>query len=408
MTRLRQSGAFLLFLAKTYYADRCLRNAAALCFTTLLSLAPLTVVTFSILTAFPMFESFTADIQNFILENFVPASGAALQAQLSHLTLKASKMTTLGIASLIISALLLMDTIEGAFNEIWYVTAKRKVIPKFMVYWAVLTLGPILIGASLAGTSYLGSLPLLSDAALITHFKNRLLELLPFIATALACTLLYSVVPNTRVPLRNAIIGAIVAAILFELAKKGFALYVTKFSTYEMIYGALAALPVFLLWLFISWMVVLLGAEISYCLTHFAQIQAQEGKKPTMGQCLLHDFRTLGLIWQSQCRGQLHSSEQLRQNDTLLDEASLDDALTRLEAAELVHQTPNNEWALSKDMSSLTLADLYRAQHQALPEIEPEWLEQDPWYQALNEVVVNANNLTRTAQEIPLQPLYQT
>ena len=406
MPKLQQLGPFLRFLARTYYENRCLRSAADLCFTTLLSLAPLAAVMFSVLTAFPMFKNFTAEIQHFILENFVPATGAALQQQLAQLTLKTSKMTGIGLIFLFISALLLMHTIEETLNEIWYVTAKRKTIPKLMVYWAVLTLGPILLGASLASTSYLGSLSLLSDAAFITYVKNQLLELLPFIATTLACTLLYAVVPNTRVPLRNAIIGAVVAAILFELAKRGFALYVTKFSTYQMIYGALAAIPVFLLWVFISWMVVLLGAEISYCLTHFNQIKAQ-GKRPTTGQCLLHDFRTLGLIWQSQRHGQLLPGEQLHQNDPLLDEASLDEALMRLEAAELIHQTPNNEWALSKDMSTLTLADLYRAQHQTLPEIEPEWLERDPWYLALHEVVTNSNNITHTARETPLQPLYQ-
>lgn len=405
MNRLQQFGSFLSFLAQTYYEDHCLRSAAALCFTTLLSLVPLAAVIFSVFTAFPFFQTFATDIQNFIFENFVPSAGSVLQEHLMELITKSSKLTGFGIAFLIISALMLMNTIEGTLNEIWYVTTQRRAVPKFMVYWAVLTLGPLLIGVSLAVTSYLTSLPFLSDAALVIGLKTKLLGLLPFLATTLACTLLYAVVPNTYVPLRNALIGALVAAILFELAKRGFALYITTFPTYQMIYGALAVIPVFLLWLFISWMVVLLGAELSYCLTHFSYIKARR-KRPTLGECLLHDFRTLGLIWQAQRGGQPPTTDILLQNETLLDEATLDDALIRLETAKLIHRTLENEWALTKDMSALTLADLYLAQHQPLPEIKTEWLGDDPWYRALHHAVAKANRLTLAAQNTPLQTLY--
>lgn len=405
MNRLQQFGSFLRFLAQTYYDDRCLRSAGALCFTTLLSLVPLAAVILSIFTAFPVFESFATEIQNFIFENFVPTSGTVLQEHLTELIAKTSKLTGIGIAFLVISALLLMDTIEGALNDIWYISTKRKALSKFMVYWAVLTLGPLLIGASLAGTSYLASLPLLSETALLIDIKSKLLLLLPFLATTLACTLLYAVVPNTYVPLRNALSGAVVAAILFELAKKGFALYITTFPTYQMIYGALATIPVFLLWLFISWVVVLLGAELSFCLTHFSYIKAKR-KRPTLGESLLHDFRTLGLIWQAQRDGQPPATEKLLENEKLLDEVNLDDALMRLEAARLIHRTPDNAWSLSKDMSTLTLADLYHAQQLALPEISAEWLGEDPWYQALHQAVARSNQLTLTAQNTPLQTLY--
>jgi membrane protein len=407
MDRLQHFGAFLRLFARTYYDDRCLRSAAALCFTTLLSLVPLAAVTLSVFVAVPVFETFATEVQRFIFENFVPASGTILQQQLTELTTKAAKMTGLGIAFLTLSALLLMDTIEGAINDIWHISAQRKALPRFMVYWAMLTLGPLLIGASLAGTSYLASLPLLSDAALLLEIKTRLLGLLPFLATTLACTLLYAVVPNTHVPLRNALSGAVVAAILFELAKKGFAFYITTFSQYETIYGALAAIPVFLIWLYISWAVVLLGAELSYCLTHFSYLKAAR-QRSTRGQYLLHDFRSLGLIWQAQRTGHPPSAAMLLEHEQLLDEATLDEALRRLEAAQLIHQTEEDAWALSKDMSTLTLADLYRAQQLALPEIDPQWLKDDPWYQALHHVVTRTNRLALAAQETPLQPLYQT
>ena len=405
MNRLQHLGSFLRFLAQTFYDDRCLRSAAALSFTTLLSLVPLAAVIFSVFSAFPFFKTIAADIQNFIFENFVPTSGAVLQEYLTDLTAKTSKLTGIGITFLIISALFLMNTIEGAINDIWYITTKRRAVPKFMVYWAVLTLGPLLIGASLAGTSYLASLPLLSETVLVVGLKTKLLGLLPFLATLLACTLLYAVVPNTYVPIRNAFGGALLAATLFELAKKGFTFYITNFPAYQMIYGALATIPIFLLWVFISWVVVLLGAELSYCLTHYSYAKAQR-KRPAKGERLLHDFRTLGLIWQAQRDGRLATTAALLQKEKLLDGASLDDALTRLETARLIHRTPDNEWSLSKDMSTLTLADLYYAQQLALPDINPEWLQNDAWYQSLHHAVTKTNRLTLMAQNTPLQTLY--
>ncbi len=407
MSKLQQFGSFLLFFAQTYYQDRCLRSAAALCFTTLLSLVPLATVILMIFTAFPSFQLFASDIQNFIFNNFVPTSGSVLQENLTALIANSSKLTGIGIISLIISALLLMDTIEGTLNDIWSISAKRKAVPRFMIYWAVLTLGPLLVGASLAGTSYLVSLPLLNETALALETQTRLLGVLPFLATTLACTLLYAVVPNTYVPLRNAFSGAILAAILFELAKKLFAFYITAFPTYQVIYGALAAIPIFLIWIFISWMVVLLGAELSYCLTHYSYAKANR-KTPTPGESLLHDFRTLGLVWQAQRNGYAPTLKQLLQNEKLLNDATLDDALLRLEAALLIHRTADNEWSLSKDMSTLTLVDLYRAQNLLQPEIDPHGLQEDPWYKALQQAVEKSNQLTMAAQNTPLQTLYQT
>ncbi len=407
MNRLQQLGSFLLFFAQTYYQHRCLRSAAALCFTTLLSLVPLATVIFMIFTAFPSFQSFASDIQNFIFESFVPTSGNVLQENLTTLIANSFQLTGIGIISLIISALLMMDTIEGTLNDIWDISIQRKAVPRFMVYWAVLTLGPLLVGASLAGTSYLASLPLLSETAMLLETKTKLLGVLPFLATTLACTLLYTVVPNTYVPLRNAFSGAVLAAILFELAKKLFALYIAAFPTYQLIYGALAAIPIFLIWLYISWMVVLVGAELSYCLTHFSYAKANR-KTPTPGESLLHDFRTLGLIWQAQRNGNPPTLKQLLQNEKLLNDANLDDALLRLEAAFLIHRTADNEWSLSKNMSTLTLADLYHAQNLLQPEIHPDSLQEDPWYQALQQAVERTSQLTTAAQNTPLQILYPT
>ena len=404
MNKLKQLFIFIRYVAETFYDDRCLRSAAALTYTTLLSLVPLSTVIFSVFAAFPMFDSVSGQIQSFVFENFVPTSGESIQGYIEEFSSKTSKLTAIGIAFLILSALLMMNTIEGAMNDIWYINSNRKPIPKFMVYWAMLTLGPILVGASLALTSYLTSLPLFSETAIIVDIKTKLLGVLPFLATTMACTLLYTVVPNTYVPLRYAFSGAVVAAILFELAKKGFALYVTAFPTYEMIYGALATIPVFLVWLYLSWMVVMLGAEICYCLYHKQSKHADT--KESSSQMLLNDFKTLGVLWQAQLNNSLLTEEQLGQNE-LLDEMDIQNSLARLQQSKLIHQTVNAEWALSKDSSRLTLADLYRSLTKSTLEIPVEMLDNDPWGKTLNSALKHSNLLIDDALRLHLLPLYQ-
>ena len=405
-SRLRVVHLFLAFLLKNFVDDRCQRSAAALSYTTLLSLVPLTAVVFSIFAAFPVFQSVAADIQDFVFKNFVPASGEVVQQYLEEFTSKASRLTAIGVTFLMLSALLLMNTIDAAINEIWHVTKPRKALPKFMVYWAVLTLGPVLMGASLAITSYVTSLPFFTETTLLSGLRAQVLIILPFLATTLACTLLYAVVPNTQVPLRYAAIGALVAAALFELAKKGFAFYVTTFPTYEMVYGALATIPVFLVWVYVSWLVILFGAEIAFSLVHFHKQGVQGAAAPT-GLKLLHDFRVIGQLWQSQCWGELLTLDDLLKADPFLDQASATEALERLARAGLVHLSTDQRWALSKDMSELTLADLYGVESLSAPEFDPAWGDADPWNQRFIIATTQANEKALTALEIPLRAIYR-
>ncbi len=399
------------FTLRNYAQDRCLRSAAALCYTTLLSLVPLTAVIFSIFAAFPVFQELATEIQNFVFSNFVPASGEVVQHYLQEFTDKASKLTAIGIALLVLMALMLMNTIEGAINEIWHITTTRRALPKFMVYWAVLTLGPLLIGASLAISSYLISLPLFNETALISNLKGQLLGLLPFFATTLACALLYTVVPDTHVPLRHAMIGALVAAALFEISKKAFALYITSVPTYEVIYGALAAIPIFLLWLYLSWAMILFGGVLVYSLGHFHSrggSASSSDDEHNSGLQLLYDFRLIGQIWRGQCDGELITSDDLFSVEQQLDETAISNSLQRLEDSRLIHQSVDNRWGLSKEMSNLTLDDLYSAQTYTPPKIEQEWLNKSAADQALFDAINNTNSITDSAMKQLLRPLYET
>nr|VFJ63414.1 MAG: YihY family inner membrane protein [Candidatus Kentron sp. DK] len=264
--QLLRTRVFLEHLFRHFIDDRCPESASALAYTSLLALVPLMAVGFSLFAAFPAFEGVTEKVQGFIFGNFVPARGEVVEAYLRGFVEKASALTLSGLVGLLATALLAMATIERTFNAIWKVRRRRNLVDTFMVYWAVLTVGPLLIGISLAITSYVASLPLFSEAARGLGGPGIFIKTLPFLATTLAFALLYAVVPYQRVPSRHAVAGGVAAAILFELAKKGFAFFVTQFPTYEVIYGAIAALPIFLVWIYLSWLIILFGAEITYCL----------------------------------------------------------------------------------------------------------------------------------------------
>ena len=249
--------------------------AGYLSYVTLMSLVPLIVVMLSVMTAFPIFADIRVEIEGFVYSNFVPTSGDVVQQYLTGFVNNASKMSAVAITFLFLFALLLISAIDKTFNKLWGVTEKRRVITAFSMYWMVLTLGPVLVGSSLAATSYIVSLVSLGDYD-IFGIANVFLRALPVFTSIAAFVILYMVVPNKIVPFRYAIVGALVAALLFELAKKGFAFYVTQLPSYQAIYGALAGIPILFLWVYLSWLVVLIGALVTVSLQDFAELEVVE------------------------------------------------------------------------------------------------------------------------------------
>jgi membrane protein len=252
------------------YFKRCMEdqitvNAGYLAYVTLLSLVPLIAVGVAIFSAFPGFESIRIAIENFIFTNFVPTSTDVIKEHISAFTGNANRMTALGISFLAGVALLLIRNVDMTLNKIWRVENKRPLTISFAIYWMVLTLGPIFLGASIGVTSYIVSLVSFADEG-IPGFSGFLLKLLPYGISMVGFIMLYTLVPNTRVPLKAALPGALFAACLFELCKKGFAMYISHFPSYEVIYGALATVPILFVWVYVSWIVVLLGAEFTVCL----------------------------------------------------------------------------------------------------------------------------------------------
>lgn len=257
--------------------------AGYLSYVCLMSLVPLIVVMFSVMTAFPLFAELQEHIEQFVYQNFVPSAGDVLQQYLTGFVDNASKMSAVAISFLFVAALLLISSIDTTFNKIWRVTDKRRSITSFAMYWMVLTLGPILVGASIALSSYIVSLVAVDEYDVLGLF-DILLRLLPILSSIIAFIILYIAVPNKAVPFKFALSGAIVAGVLFELAKKAFALYITAFPSYQVIYGALSAIPIIFLWVYVSWLIVLTGALITVSLQEHAILKEQKPKEESRAQ----------------------------------------------------------------------------------------------------------------------------
>ncbi len=254
--------AFFLSVSDTFFKHRCLDNAAALTYTTLFAVVPMMTVTYSMLSAIPSFQGVGETVQSFIFSHFVPTAGEQIQSYLSSFSQQARKLTGVGIVFLVVTAFMMLRTIDRAINQIWQVDRVRRGITGFLLYWAILSMGPFLIGVGFVLTSYLASLKLIADTTAYLGVDQWLLRLTPMLLSSIVFTLLYLAVPNRRVPFRHALGGALVVAFMLELAKAGFALFITLSPSYHLIYGAFAAVPLFLLWIYLSWILVLFGAVL--------------------------------------------------------------------------------------------------------------------------------------------------
>lgn len=261
--RVRSLAAWLKLLWQRIDEDNMTTLAGNLAYVSLLSLVPLVAVVFALFSAFPMFSEVSVQISRFIFANFLPATGDIIQHYIEQFVANSNKMTAAGAIGLIVTSLLLMYAIDSALNAIWRSRRTRPKIYSFAIYWMILTLGPLLAGASLAISSYLLSLRWASN---LNSVIDDVLRIFPLLLSWIAFWLLYSIVPTTQVRNRDALIGSLVAALLFEAGKKAFTLYITAFPSYQLIYGVIAAVPILFVWVYWTWCIVLLGAEITVTL----------------------------------------------------------------------------------------------------------------------------------------------
>jgi len=254
--------------------------AGSLTFTTVLAIVPLLAVALALFTAFPQFHDFSDALQTFLTNSLMPpVVSENVMSYLNEFALQASRLTAIGGSFLFVTVVLLILSVDKALSAIWRVNRPRSVGQRLLVYWALLTLGPLMTGASLWATALLAreSFGVISQ---IPYLLELTLKISPFVVSAAGFAALFAIVPNTRVAPRDAMIGGLLVAALLELMKLGFAYYVSQISTYTAIYGAFAALPVFLIWVYLSWLSILFGAIVAANLPYLRQTRVRSQEQP--------------------------------------------------------------------------------------------------------------------------------
>ena len=259
----------VFYIFDEFVKDNCLQTAASLAYTTLLSLVPLAAISLAVLSRFKFSQETSQEtIQNFLIQYLLPTATASFQAVIIENIQKFARNTAalsiIGGLFLVITAVALLNTVEGSFNSIWRVTERRNLLSKFTAFWSIITVSPILIGASIVLTSRFYRVGLVGSLLQHELIRSAIHYILPFLLIFGVIFFAYRVLPNTKVKAFPAIIGAIVATALFSYARWWFGIYVTQYAHFNKIYGILGTLPAFLIWIYISWVIVLLGAEVTF------------------------------------------------------------------------------------------------------------------------------------------------
>ncbi|MGB3835890.1 YihY family inner membrane protein [Castellaniella sp.] len=333
------------------------RVASSLTFTTVLAIVPLLAVILSLFTAFPLFAEFRQALEGFLSQSLLPPSVSdTIMLYLNQFAAQASGLTAVGGVFLVITSVMLIMTIDEAFNEIWNVTRQRPLRQRLLVYWAIISLGPILTGASLWASSvlareslgYIGSLP---------ESLGIALNIIPFALSVLGFTALFVFVPNCRVRWRDALFGGLGTAVILTIMKAGFTWYLTRFPSYTVIYGAFATLPIFLLWIYLSWLVILLGATTASLLPalrlHRWVLQRHTGAQ------VVDAISILSILWQARQTLPPGRSQQFLEKHLRVHPDALYEILAKLhDLGYVVPASDSDLWVLACDPHHATIGPL--------------------------------------------------
>lgn len=348
---------FISFIAARFKQDRCADMASSLTFTTLLSLVPLITIVLTFFSAFPQFSSFSDHAKNIILENMLPETGGKIiSSYMEQFAENAARLTAVGIGFLAVTAMLMIYSIDNAFNTIWRVSRQRTVVQRVLVYWAVLTLAPLLMGGSLSMTSWLINMSVvnLNDLSAIVV---GMLKVVPLLLATLTFAFLFRVVPNRYVPVQHAFIGGAVSAIAFEAMSRAFALYIAHFPTYKLVYGAFASFPIFLLWVYLSWLTVLIGAVLTASLSHW---RSQEGSEPLTSEVKLYYSLCILRLMSESLRSGVTQSLPMLSKELLLGYDSLEELLEKMASINLVQRMIGHNWVMTRAPEHVQAIELYR------------------------------------------------
>jgi membrane protein len=361
------TAAFALYSLRRFNADGCFAAAGALSYTALVSLVPLAAIALGSLSVFPIFGQLHDQILGLVFKYFIPSIGEQAGWWFRAFANSAGQTTAIGVIGIAATGVLLLVTVEDQLNLIWRVTAPRPWGQRVLAYWTLITLGPLLVGLSLSLSTYF------EIAARRAGFSQEAFQWLesgwlhgaaravPALLEFVALTLLYWLIPNGAVRSRDAAFGALVATVAIELLKIGFTIYIGAMSYYQTVYGALAAIPIFLLWMYISWMAVLVGAEVAAAVPHW-RIDERIGMTSSGGVQLGLSLALIAALAQAQRSGAIRATRALAA-DLGVATTVIDEHMKPLVSAGFVAHTQEGSWVLAWNPDTATLRDLYDALH---------------------------------------------
>lgn len=355
--------SFFQFIALRFSAARCAQVAASLTFTTLLALVPLFTIGLSVYSQFPAFGKTSNRFRNLLMSNLLPDSaGRILTVYTKQFADNAAQLTILGGILLALTALLTLFTIERAFNDIWQAGGlkKNQLLKRMIVYWSLLTLGPLLLGLGFSLSSRVFN---------YTHEQMLgilFIKMLPVVLIFIAFSLLYILIPRCHVPTKQGLLCGGLAACFFYISQNIFSWYLGHFNTYKLVYGAFASLPIFLLWLYLTWFIVLAGAVLCAALPYWHKQSWRWHQLP--GRQFFDALRCLFVLHQAFSAGKPKHITEL--NNTLrIGYDQLQQLLIQLANAQLIVQAKDDKWTMMKPLSCIYLDELYHLFVFSLPSL---------------------------------------
>lgn len=270
---LSRSVFFMGCVWDQFVKDHCFTRATSLAYTSLFSIMPILLVGYTFFIGFPQFSEIMPKMQDVILDSFVPEVADDIKGFASIFMTQASELSLSGFLGLLVVAILMVFNMEEGFNHIWHVKKRRDAVSAFVLYWSVITLTPILLAGAISVSNIVAKMHLLG--AMHVQLMSYFLLILKFFLMALFFAVLYWLIPHFKVRASDAFCGGLVAMSLFELTRNLLVLYISKFTRYKFLYGAVAAVPIFLIWLHMVWIIILFGAQVAHMLGLFRDGKSQ-------------------------------------------------------------------------------------------------------------------------------------
>ena len=398
------SCQFLVYALRRFLGDGCPQSAAALTYMSLFAIVPMLILMYSMFSLVPAFQELGGQVEEFIFSKFLPSSGQEITQYLSEFSNQARKLSVAGVAIILVTALLMLSNIEKTFNHIWATTGSRKGLAGFLVYWAILSLGPLLLAVGMIMSTYLMSLRLMVTEVDSLGLVALLFSYLPWLLTWLAFTLLYVAVPNCKVRVVYAAFGGLITTLLFETAKALFGQLVAH-SIYTNVYGAFAVIPLFLIWIYLLWMLILFGAELVRSLETF-QYQGRDTELPDLLAVLI----ILWQCWRRQQKGRSLSDRSMgiiglnveqwrRLRNVLLGQGVLE-------------KTASGQYVMIRDADTIRLVDIsgwlgqgYGSDDQVLSE---KLVKAHPWIASYDGLMRENRQMTEQNMATSLQKLFSS